>query len=311
MTEPIALTWSTEQRNPDTVEIDTLPTQGVVELIVAADSSVPAAVAAVAPRIAEAADLAIACLQAGGTIHYVGSGTSGRMGVLDAVELLPTYHVGDDLFTAHLAGGETAMVHAVEGAEDDAAAGAAVVAGAGEHDVVVGIAASGRTPYVRGALAAARERGLPTVLVSANTAAPLAELADVAILPDTGPEVVTGSTRMKAATAQKMILNALSTATMIRMGRTFSNLMIDMMATNEKLRARSIRMLQQGSGADADAAAAALEAADGDMRVAMVALLAGSDADAARAALAQAPRDPARAGDPSGIRTAAELARGL
>lgn len=304
MIEACDLSWSTEQPNPVTSDIDTLATADVVRRIVEVDASVPAAVEQVADDIAAAADLVIACIAAGSTVHYIGSGTSGRMGVLDAVELLPTYHVGSDVFRAHLAGGPGAMALAVEGAEDDEAAGAQIVASAGDGDVIIGIAASGRTPFVRGALDAARERGLSTVLVSANPAAPLAELADVAILPDTGPEAITGSTRMKAATAQKLVLNALSTAAMVRLGKTFSNLMIDMVPTNAKLRARSIRMLQQGSGCPGPKCAAAFEDARGDVRVAMVALLADCDAATAAEQLTRFPPSHERAGDPSGVRSA-------
>ena len=305
----VDLAWSTEQRLPASAAIDTLDTGGVVGVILDADAAVAAAVRAVAPDVARAADLVVAAVRAGGVVHYVGSGTSGRMGVLDAVELLPTYHVGPESFRAHLAGGAEAMVRAAEGAEDDADGGAALAATFGPHDLVVGIAASGRTPYVRGALEGARRRGLATVLVSANPAAPLAALADVAVLPDTGPEVITGSTRMKAATAQKMVLNAVSTAAMVRLGKTYGNLMIEMVPTNAKLRARSIRMLAQGSGRPEPQCAAALAAAGGDVRTALVALLAGLDAERAgdervRRALAAAPPDPARAGDPSGVRAA-------
>lgn len=304
-----SLTWSTEQADPAGADLDQRDTAGVVAALVSADAAVAAAVAAESAHIAQAVDLYVAALAAGGTVHYAGAGTSGRMGVLDAVELWPTYRVGADHVRAHLAGGERAMVHAVEGAEDDEAAGAAILADAGPHDLVVGLAASGRTPYVGAALAEARRRGLPTVLIATNPTAPLAEFADVAILPDTGTEVITGSTRMKAATAQKMVLNTLSTAAMVRLGKTFGNLMVDMVPTNAKLRARSVRMLQQGSGADEDAAAAALDAAGGDVRVGLVSLLAGVDVAAAASALAAFPPDPSRAGDPSGLRGAARAAR--
>lgn len=300
--------WATERPAPQSADIDRLDTAGIVDVILAADAGVASAVRAVAPQIAAAADLFVAAVAAGGVVHYVGSGTSGRMGVLDAVELLPTYGVGRESVRAHLAGGLEAMIRAAEGAEDDPAAGAAVVADAGPHDLVVGIAASGRTPYVRGALEAARQRNLPTVLLAANPAAPLAGLADVAILPDTGPEVVTGSTRMKAATAQKLVLNALSTAAMIRLGHAYGNLMIDMVATNAKLRRRSVRMLQQATGRDEATCAAALSAG-GTVRAALVGLLAGLPPDEAgspevRAALTSSPPDPGRPGDPSGVRTA-------
>lgn len=303
------LDWSTEHRNPASLDIDTLDTAGIVRVIVDADAAVAPAVALVADRIAAAADLMVAALAAGGVVHYVGAGTSGRVAVQDAVELLPTYRMAPARVVAHLAGGPGAMAAAVEGAEDDVAAGAAVVSQAGPHDVVIGLAASGRTPFVAGALGEARERGLPCVLVSANPEAPLARLADVAILPDTGPEVITGSTRMKAASAQKMVMNALSTAAMVRLGKTYGNLMIDMVPTNEKLRSRSVRMLEQGSGRPAAECAAALAAAGGNVRVALVSLLAGVEADAAAAAVREVAPDPGRPGDPSGIRTAVRLAK--
>lgn len=308
------LTWSTEQPLRATRDLDTLASPGVVAAILDADATVAAAVRAVAADLARAVDLVVAAIHGGGVVHYVGAGTSGRMGVLDAVELLPTYHVGPDTVRAHLAGGAAAMMRAVEGAEDDAAAGAALAEAFGPSDLVVGIAASGRTPYVRGALEAARRAGLSTVLVSANPAAPLAEFADVAILPDTGPEVVTGSTRMKAATAQKMVLNALSTAAMVRLGKTYGNLMVEMVPTNAKLRARSVRMLAQGSARSEADCAEALAAAGGDVRRALVALLAGLPPRAAgdpatAAALAAYPPDPGRPGDPSGLRSAATSLR--
>lgn len=299
----IDLSWPTEQRNPRTESIDTLRPAELVDLILAEDAVVVPAVRAQGARIGEAVDLAVATVRAGGRIHYVGSGTSGRLGVLDAVELLPTYRVGSDVVVGHIAGGLDALVRAAEGAEDDESAGAQVVAEAGPHDLVVGIAASGRTPYVRGALAAARERGLATVLVSSNPHAPLAELADVPILVDSGPEVVTGSTRMKAATAQKLVLNTFSTATMIRLGKTYSNLMVDVMATNEKLRRRTIRILEQATGCNPDAGRRVLDDADGDLKVALVALLADVDAGRAREAL-QAAALASPDVDPAGIRTA-------
>lgn len=310
------LAWSTEQPLGASAALDTLDTAGVVGVVLDADASVAGAVRAVAAEIVRAADLMVATLRAGGVVHYVGSGTSGRMGVLDAVELLPTYRVGPDSVRAHLAGGPDAMVRSAEGAEDDEAAGAALAATFGPHALAVGIAASGRTPYVRGALAGARRRRLATVLVSANPAAPLAVLADVAVLPDTGPEVVTGSTRMKAATAQKMVLNAMSTAAMVRLGKTYGNLMIDMVPGNEKLRARSVRMLAQGSSRSEPECAAALAAATGEVRRALAVLLAGlppatAGDERVAAVLAACPPDPGRLGDPSGIREAVAALRGF
>lgn len=286
MAEP--LTWTTEQRNPRTVDIDLVDSDAAVELILAEDALVAPAVQAVSAELAAAVDLAVAALSAGGRMHYVGAGTSGRLAVLDAVELYPTYGVGEEAVVAHLAGGLDAMLAAVEGAEDDEDAGAEIAASAGPRDLIVGIAASGRTPFVRGALAVAAQRGLATVLISSNPAAPLADLADVAILPDTGPEAITGSTRMKAATAQKMILNTLSTATMVRLGKTYSNLMIDVVPTNEKLERRLVRILELATGADQDTCRRALDDTEGDVGVALVLLATGADVPTAASALLDA-----------------------
>ncbi|HLR56890.1 MAG TPA: N-acetylmuramic acid 6-phosphate etherase [Beutenbergiaceae bacterium] len=306
------LHWSTEQPNPASLDLDTRSTADIVETLLSADASVAAAVAAVGPEIAAAAELVVETFTRGGTVHYVGSGTSGRMGVLDAVELLPTFNVDDSQVRAHLAGGLQAMTLAVEGAEDDDAAGEAIAQEAGARDLIVGLTASGRTPFVRGALARATSRGIPTVLVSTNPAAPLTALAHIAILPDTGPEVLTGSTRLKAATAQKMVLNALSTAAMVRLGKAYSNLMIDMIPTNEKLHIRSVGILRQASGVSEERARAALEEAEGVVRVALVSLLAGVDATTAGEALARHRPNPHRERDPSGIRSAVrELERTL
>ncbi len=317
----VSLVSPTEERNPRSEDLDTLDAPDLVDRILAEDATVAAAVQKVSGDIARLVEVCVAAIDAGGTVHYVGAGTSGRLGVLDAVELVPTYNATSEMVTAHLAGGDAAMMRAVEGAEDDPEAGARLVA---EHckdqDVVIGLAASGRTPFVGGALRAARERGMPTALIAANPAAQLAGDADIAILLDVGPEVVTGSTRMKAATAQKLTLNALSTATMVRLGTTFSNLMINVRPTNHKLVARTVRMLVQATGADPDLAADALQEADGELRTALVALLArpttggGSagvergpdtlDISAAREAVKRFPADPNRHGDPAGIRSA-------
>lgn len=299
----LALSSPTEERNPRTATIDLLGTRDLVHVIATEDRTVADAVAVVEEQLAVAVDLAVAAIRAGGRVHYFGSGTSGRLGVLDAVELLPTFGVGEEWFVAHLAGGGSAMMRAVEGAEDDPDLGRSDAAQVGPVDLAFGIAASGRTPYVGGALDAARERGARTVLLSTNPHATLAAGVDVAVLVDTGPEVVTGSTRMKAATAQKMVLNAFSTATLVRLGRTYSNLMIDVRATNAKLRARTVRMLVQATGHDAATCEDALDRTGHDVRTALVALLAGTGPDAAREALADAV-DAERAQDPSGVRTA-------
>ncbi|MFE5310446.1 N-acetylmuramic acid 6-phosphate etherase [Isoptericola sp. NPDC056573] len=275
----------TEERNPRTTDIDLLPPADVVRLIMDEDAGVASVVRAERFRVTQAVELAVEAIRAGGRVHYAGAGTSGRLGVLDAVELLPTYGVGPEWFDAHLAGGPDAMTVSVEGAEDDAEAGRRDLDHVGPHDLVVGLAASGRTPYVGGALDLARERGARTALVSANPAAPLADRADVAILLDTGPEAVTGSTRMKAATAQKIVLNTFSTATMIRLGKTYSNLMVDVRASNAKLRARLVRLLSQATGLAPEVCAPVLADAGGEVQVALVMLLAGVDAEPARAAL--------------------------
>ncbi|MCZ2264723.1 N-acetylmuramic acid 6-phosphate etherase [Isoptericola sp. QY 916] len=276
----------TEERNPRTTDIDLLPPADVVRLILDEDAGVASVVRAERFRVTQAVELAVEAIRAGGRVHYAGAGTSGRLGVLDAVELLPTYGVGPEWFDAHLAGGPDAMTVPVEGAEDDADAGRRDLDHVGPHDLVVGLAASGRTPYVGGALDLARERGARTALVSANPAAPLADRADVAILLDTGPEAVTGSTRMKAATAQKIVLNTFSTATMIQLGKTYSNLMVDVRASNAKLRARLVRLLSQATGLAPEVCAPVLADAGGEVQVALVMLLAGVDAAAARGALA-------------------------
>jgi len=278
----------TEQRNPRSVTIDRLPTLDVLRLINTEDRAVPAAVADVLPELARAVDLAVEALSGGHRILYVGAGSSGRIAVLDAAELIPTFGLEPGRVVAHIAGGTPALTTSSEAAEDDEHAGAAVVGSVAAGDLVIGVTASGRTPYVRAALAAAREKGARTVLVSANPASPIAAAVDVHVAPDTGPEVVTGSTRMKAGTAQKLVLNALSTATMVRLGRTYSNLMTDMLASNHKLRERQLRILAEATGAGIDQCREALAVTGGDVKVAVVMLIAGAGVDSARQALADA-----------------------
>jgi N-acetylmuramic acid 6-phosphate etherase len=278
----------TEERNPRSTTIDRMPTLDLLRLLNAEDQIVPTAVAEVLPQVAEAVELAVAAMSAGRRIHYVGAGTSGRIAVLDAAELVPTYGLSPGRVTAHIAGGTRALTRPSEAAEDDESAGRAVIADAVAGDLVVGVTASGRTPYVRGALSMARALGARTVLVSGNPLSPIAVLADVHIAPDTGPEVVTGSTRMKAGTAQKLVLNAFSTATMVRLGRTYSNLMTDMLASNDKLRDRQLRILADATGADPESCRAALTEADGEAKVAVVMLIAGVGAERARTELTAA-----------------------
>jgi N-acetylmuramic acid 6-phosphate etherase len=276
----VRVTSPTELVNPYTWSIDEVPTIRVVEMLNDEDSRVPAAVAAVLPQLAALVDAAVARVRAGGRVHYFGAGTSGRLGVLDAAELLPTFGITDDLVVAHQAGGPGALVRAIEDAEDveDGADAAPVTAA----DVVIGLTASGRTPYVGGALRAARAAGAVSALVTSNPGAPLAELADHVLAVDTGPEAIAGSTRLKAGSAQKMVLNTFSTALMVRLGHTYRNLMVDMQPTNAKLRGRAIELLKQATDASEDECAAALDAF-GDLKPALVDLLAFSVVDEYRA----------------------------
>ncbi|RCW40209.1 N-acetylmuramic acid 6-phosphate etherase [Halopolyspora algeriensis] len=279
----------TERINAGTTDIDLLSTQDILRVLNSEDRLVPEAVGHALPELARAVDLAVASLRAGGRVHYVGAGTSGRLAVLDAAELVPTFNVPPDWFVAHQAGGAEAFRHAVEDAEDDTASGAASIeAQAGGSDFVLGLSASGRTPFVLGALGAARRLGAATALVSANPGVASSAPADVVITVDTGPEPVTGSTRMKAGTAQKLVLTSLSTATMIRLGRTYSNLMVSMVATNAKLRGRTLSILQEATGASERDCQRALAEAGGELKVALVHLLSGADVERASAALDRA-----------------------
>jgi N-acetylmuramic acid 6-phosphate etherase len=276
----------TEQRNPRTEDIDLMSTIGILGMINAEDHLVPDAVHAVLPQVARAVDYATEALRNGHRVHYVGAGTSGRLATLDAAELVPTFNVPEDWFVAHHAGGEKALRQAVENAEDDAKAGAAEMTTSVEPgDFVLGLTASGRTPFVLGGLAAASRRGARTGLVSGNPAAVRPQGVDVLIAVDTGPEAIAGSTRMKAGTAQKMILTAFSTATMIKMGRTYSNLMVSMRATNAKLRGRTVRILREATGMTTQDCSDALTESGGELKVALVHLLSGADVARSAAAL--------------------------
>jgi N-acetylmuramic acid 6-phosphate etherase len=276
----------TERPNHGTTDIDLLPTLDILQVLNSEDRTVPAAVGRALPELAQAVDLAVASLRSGGRVHYVGAGTSGRLAVLDAAELVPTYNVPQDWFLAHQAGGAEAFQRPVENAEDDADAGAATIAEqATGIDFVLGLTASGRTPFVIGALAEAHRLGAGTGLVSANPTSASESAADVVISVDTGPEPIAGSTRMKAGTAQKLVLTSFSTAIMIRLGRTYSNLMVSMVATNAKLRGRTINILREATDASEEACEQALSAAGGDLKTALVHLLTGADPERAAAAL--------------------------
>jgi len=271
----VRVTAPTEERHPGSRDIDTASTLEVLTLMNEADQTVADAVAAVLPELALLVDHAVEAIRAGGHVHYFGAGTSGRLAVLDAAELLPTFNVPAGMFVAHHAGGDAALAKAVENVEDDVDLGRAEAATLTRHDIAIGLTASGRTPYIEGALAAARHRGARTALVTANPEAELAAYADHLLAPATGPEVLTGSTRLKAGTAQKLVLNSFSTAVMIRLGRTWSNLMVDVVATNAKLRGRMVRILQEASNASEAEARTALDAADGRLKPALLSLLAG------------------------------------
>ncbi|GAA0606244.1 N-acetylmuramic acid 6-phosphate etherase [Kutzneria viridogrisea] len=276
----------TEQRNPRTGDIDTLPVLEALQLINNEDSTVPAAVREVLPEVARAVEFGVEALRRGGRVHYVGAGTSGRLASQDAAELVPTFNSPLEWFEVHHAGGQRALRAAVENAEDDFDGGGEEIrASARAGDFVFGLTASGRTPFVLGALAAGREIGAHTALMSANPTSTAVVDVDVLIAVDTGPEVIAGSTRMKAGTAQKLVLNAFSTAVMIKLGRTYSNLMVSMKATNAKLRGRTLRILREATGLDEAECSAALSEAEGDLRVALVRLLSGIDSAQAAEAL--------------------------
>ncbi|HET9072329.1 MAG TPA: N-acetylmuramic acid 6-phosphate etherase [Acidimicrobiales bacterium] len=283
---PLRVSSPTEERNPRTLDIDAVPVLALLELINDEDATVPGVVRRVLPDLATLVEITAERLRAGGRVHYFGAGTSGRLGLLDAAEIPPTYGLASGVFVAHLAGGDDAFRVAREGSEDDDAQGEAEArAAVAPGDVVIGLASSGYTPYVRGGLRGGRAVGAHTALVTSNPGAPLAAEADTFICVDTGPEVITGSTRMKSGTAQKLVLNAFSTAVMVRTGRTWSNLMVAMVPSNRKLQGRVLRMLGQATGQDEARCEAALSAAGGETKTALVMLRAGVGAGAAREAL--------------------------
>ncbi len=284
-----ALPPQTEQRNPLSAALDTLPTIEVCRLINRQDAGVPIAVAEALPAIAQAVDLLVAALAGGGRVFYQGAGTSGRLGVLDASELLPTYSLGPGRVIALIAGGPDALTNSIEAAEDDPDQGRADLErhAFAAADVLVGIAASGRTPYVLGGLRHALNTGAASVALVCAPASPMSALATVAIELLTGPEVVTGSTRMKAGTGQKLVLNMLSTATMVRLGKVYGNLMVDVRPTNDKLRRRAVRIVAEAAGLDDGRALALLDASGWEVKVAVVMGLLNVAPDEARRRLAQ------------------------
>ena len=280
---------TTEQRNPRTMHIDEVSTEDVVRLINEEDKRVPLAVEKILPDVARAVDIIAAALAAGGRLFYLGAGTSGRLGILDAVECPPTYRTDPERIVGLIAGGTPAIFRAKEGAEDDPELGAADLRAQNfsANDVAVGIAASGRTPYVIGALRYAHSLGAKTIALACTSPAAIAEEADVALLPIVGPEAITGSTRMKAGTAQKLVLNMLSTGAMVKLGKTYGNLMVDVKASNAKLTERATRIVMEVAECSREAAAAALRLADGRAKIAILHVLTGRDIAGCESLLAE------------------------
>ncbi|WP_437615530.1 N-acetylmuramic acid 6-phosphate etherase [Erwinia sp. V71] len=279
----------TEGRNPASENIDELSTEAMLRVINHEDQKVALAVEAIVPEIARAVDAITAAFQRGGRLIYAGAGTSGRLGVLDASECPPTYGTPPEQVVALIAGGHKAILQAVENAEDNRELGVADLQALhfAHNDVLVAIAASGRTPYALAALVYARQLGATTVALTCNPGSPMAQAAEIALTPVVGPEVVTGSSRMKAGTAQKLVLNMLTTGAMIRSGKVYGNLMVDVEATNKKLVQRQVNIVVQATGCRDEEAQQALADCDGHCKTAILMLLAQLSADDARALLLQ------------------------
>ena len=272
-------TLITEQRNPNSMHVDSLSALEIVQLMNDEDKQVPLAIEKCLPQIAQAVECIVAAFQQGGRLVYIGAGTSGRLGVLDASECPPTFGVSPEMVKGIIAGGERALRHPIEGAEDSKTQ--AVVDLQTIHfssqDVLVGIAASGRTPYVIGALEYAKSLGSVTVSIASNPNSAMANIVDIAIDTVVGPEVLTGSSRLKSGTAQKLVLNMLTTASMILMGKCYQNLMVDVQASNEKLKARAIRIVMQATDCDKALAEETLKQADQNAKLAIMMILSGLD----------------------------------
>lgn len=281
---------TTETRNPNTMELDKMTPLEIVTAMNREDALVPKAIEAVLPQIAQVVSWAVESLEQGGRMFYMGAGTSGRLGVLDAAECPPTFGVSPDLVVGLIAGGEAAFLKAVEGAEDSVELGRQdlVDRGLQRRDLVIGIAASGRTPYVLGGLAYAKEVGCRTAAISCNAGCDIGKAADLAVEAVVGPEVLTGSTRLKAGTAQKLILNMISTAAMVGIGKAYENLMVDVMQTNEKLHVRAENIVMTATGVEREQARAAITAAGGSVKTAITMILTGCGAECARERLDKA-----------------------
>jgi len=281
---------TTEQASLRTADLDILPLEEALLRLSEEDEQVPLAVRREIPQIARAVEHVAQAMRSGGRLIYVGAGTSGRLGCLDASEIPPTFGIDPGRVVGVIAGGDGALRRSIEGAEDNPADGAAVMEAleVGERDVVCGIAASGRTPYVLGALDEARRRGAVTVGVSTNRPSEMDDRVDVMITPEVGPESISGSTRMKSGTAQKLVLNMLTTMAMVRIGKTYGNLMVDVRPTNEKLVRRAQRLVVLVTGVSEEEAARLFEASGRDVKLAILMGLTGLDAERARARLAEA-----------------------
>lgn len=277
----------TETRNPNTMDLDQMTPLELVSVMNQEDLNVVAGVKKVLPQVAQAIEWAVSSLEAGGRIVYFGAGTSGRLGVLDAVECPPTFGVSPDVVVGLIAGGEKAFVRAVEGAEDslELCEEEFKKIGLNKNDIAIGIAASGRTPYVIGGLRYARSLGCKTVAIACNKGSEVGKEAELAIEPSCGPEVLTGSTRLKSGTAQKMILNMISTGSMVGVGKAYQNLMVDVQQTNKKLVVRAQNITMAATGCTREEAAQALEQADGNAKLAIVMLLTQMPVDEAKAKL--------------------------
>ena len=280
-------TLITEQRNPNSMHVDSLSALEIVQLMNDEDKQVPLAIEKCLPQIAQAVERIVAAFQQGGRLVYIGAGTSGRLGVLDASECPPTFGVSPEMVKGIIAGGERALRHPIEGAEDskEQAVVDLQTIQFSSKDVLVGIAASGRTPYVIGALEYAKGLGSVTVSIASNPNSAMANIVDIAIDTVVGPEVLTGSSRLKSGTAQKLVLNMLTTASMILMGKCYQNLMVDVQASNEKLKARAIRIVMQATDCDKALAEETLKQADQNAKLAIMMILSGLDRAQAEALL--------------------------
>ena len=280
-------TLITEQRNPNSMHVDSLSALEIVQLMNEEDKQVPLAIEKCLPQIAQAVECIVAAFQQGGRLVYIGAGTSGRLGVLDASECPPTFGVSPEMVKGIIAGGERALRHPIEGAEDSKTQAVVDLQTIqfSSKDVLVGIAASGRTPYVIGALEYAKRLGSVTVSIASNPNSAMANIVDIAIDTVVGPEVLTGSSRLKSGTAQKLVLNMLTTASMILMGKCYQNLRVDVQASNEKLKARAIRIVMQATDCDKALAEETLKLADQNAKLAIMMILSGLDRAQAEALL--------------------------